>query len=514
MTSALGDDLTDPAIAIGDRPARAGSAVINAAAVSVAICGGGLLLSAVVDLTDGGRDAASLAAIGAMALVGGLVVERNTPMPERVPPRASLRTVLVGLLSMITVSAITYRTTGTIAHIDDAFVESTSGFTTTALTVIPDPESLGAGMLMWRALTQWIGGYAGMATVIAVLPFLGVSGPAPTRARTPSGPRHLFGGTVQRLLRRYLVLYATLTLIGAGLYLMGGMGVFDATTYALTTISTGGFANHAGSFSHFQSPLLEWMGVAGMFLGGLSLALVWCLLTGRQSLLLRSRELAAYCGLIVGTTAVIAVVETPGTGVAENIRLSAFTATSAVSSTGHWATDWTRWSPGPQMLLLCCIALGAMSGSMGGGFRITRAMALLSYLWRELLVQLQPRLVRSVRVGDEAIPESMMRRILGYQVLYLGMAAAGMFGLALTGADLVTAVSGSVSALATFGPGLGDAGVGNVITGLDHDALLVVSVLMFAGRAEIYPVLDAVVSAAALPRRIARRWSRRGSTVR
>lgn len=501
MSTPLPPAPADLPVEFGGFRRRTESAVANVSGLAVAICGGGMLISAAVDLTDGGHDSLPLMAVGVASLAVGISLHKTFPMPARVPPRTALRTVAVGLLAMIAASAAVYWATGAIPRVDDALVESTAGFTTTALTVLPNPEDLGNGVLFWRALTQWIGGFTALATVVAVLPFLGVSGPAPTEAKVPTGARHLFSAHVRRLMRQYLVLYVILTALGACLYLVAGLGTFDAITYAFTTISTGGFANHADSFSHFHSALLEWAGVAGMFLGGLSLALAWCVLRGRHRVLWRSTELGAYVALIVSATGVIAVVEAPGDGVWESLRLSAFTATSAVSSTGHWAVDWSLWSPGPQLLLLILVGLGAMSGSMGGGFRIVRALALLSYLWREIMVQLRPRTVRVVRVGREVIDDAVVSRILGYQVLYLGTAAAGMVALTLTGADVVTAISGSVSALATFGPALGGLDVGTALAGVDHDALLVMTFLMFAGRVELYPVLDGVVAMASWPAR-------------
>lgn len=489
---------------------RRASAEVNIAALGVAVCGSGMLLAALVDLTDGGSDAVGLAAVGLPAVAMGIAVRRHVGLPHRLTPRASLRTVGIGLLAMIVTSIVAYRVTGTITRPGEALMESTAGFTTTALTVFENPETLGRGMLFWRATTQWIGGFAALATVIAVLPFLGVSGPADSRARLPTGSPHLASGHVRRLLARYLALYVLLTGVGAALYLIGGMGPFDATTYAFTTISTGGFANHGGSFTFFDSALLDWMGVAGMFLGGLSLAVVWSVLRGRSRGVIGSRELWAYCLLIAGATAVIAVVESPGQGLWDNLRISAFTAASAVSSTGHWVANWSDWAPGPQMMLVVLIALGAMSGSMGGGFRIVRGMALFSYLWRELDTQLTPHKVRVVRVGTEKVGEPMVNRILGYQVLYLGTAAAGFFALALTGADLLTAMSGSVSALATYGPALGDLGVGRPLSLLGRDALVVLLLLMFAGRVELYPLLDGIVSVLTWPVRRLRYRSREG----
>ncbi len=499
---------------LSTRP-RLESAELNLGGLSIAICGGGLLISAAVDLTGSGQDAPALGAVGAAALLLGLVIRSRVRLPEHVSPRTSLRTVGVSLLAMITVSVVAYRATGAIVRPGEALMESTSGFTTTAVTVLDDPQRLGSGVLFWRAMTQWIGGFAALATVIAILPFLGVSGPTASKVRVPVRRSQMSAPRMNRLLGRYVFLYLFLTIVGVLLYLVGGMGPFDAITYSFTTISTGGFANHSGSFTFFDSPLLEWMGVAGMFLGGLSLAVVWSALRGRTRALLGTAELFVYCGLIVGATAVLAMVESPGADFASNVRISAFTATSAVSSTGHWVANWAAWAPGPQMMLLILIGVGAMSGSVGGGFRIVRAMTLFSFLARELDVQLRPGLVQVVRVGDEVIDDRLMRRILGYQVLYLGTAAAGFFALAVTGTDLLTALSGSVSALSTFGPALGELGVGQPVSNLGRGALVILMVLMFAGRVELYPLLDGIRAAIGWPmRRIRSWWAARGTGLR
>jgi trk system potassium uptake protein TrkH len=484
---------------------RRTSAELNVAGMALVVAGVALLASSCADLTDGADDALMLFVLGVVAVLAGIGLRRGFPMPERITPRSSLRTAAVGLLSLIGVSTAVYIVTGTIANLEQAAMESTSGFTTTALSVLVDPEAHGRGILFWRAATQWIGGFAALATIIAVLPFLGVSGPADPQTRLPTGVSHLTSGHVKRLLGRYAALYSMLSVVGAVMFLLGGMGPFDAVTYAFTTISTGGFSNHAGSFGRFDSALLEWFGVIGMFLGGMSLAVVWSALRGNRDRIVGARELWVYVGLISAATLTIAIVESPGRSVAENLRVSAFTATSAVSSTGHYVTDWSIWEPGLTMMLLILIGIGAMSGSVGGGFRIVRGMVLFSYLSRELAFQLHPRLVRVVRVGREVVPDRMVARVLGYQALYIAAAATGFLALAIAGTDVVTALSGSVSALATYGPGLGELGVGRPVADIGADAVVVMGVLMFAGRIELYPLLDGVVSIVNVPLRASRR---------
>ena len=58
----------------------------------------------------------------------------------------------------------------------DAFFEAMSGFTTTGATILKVVEELPRSALLWRSLTQWLGGMGVIALFIAVLPKLGVGG--------------------------------------------------------------------------------------------------------------------------------------------------------------------------------------------------------------------------------------------------------------------------------------------------------------------------------------------------
>jgi trk system potassium uptake protein TrkH len=62
-----------------------------------------------------------------------------------------------------------------------------SGFTTTGATILPDIEILPESLLVWRNMTQWLGGMGVIALAVAVFPFLGVGGAQLFRAEVP-GP--------------------------------------------------------------------------------------------------------------------------------------------------------------------------------------------------------------------------------------------------------------------------------------------------------------------------------------
>src|SRR5690606_15785299 len=54
----------------------------------------------------------------------------------------------------------------------DALFESVSGVTTTGASFFGDIEALPPGLLLWRSLTQWVGGIGIILVAIAVLPSL------------------------------------------------------------------------------------------------------------------------------------------------------------------------------------------------------------------------------------------------------------------------------------------------------------------------------------------------------
>lgn len=463
----------------------------HVAGLALLVCSIGLLISAVVDLTDGGDDALVLCAWGIVLGVGGGGLRLAFVLPSRVRASTALNAVLAGSSVMILASTGAYLLTGTFTRVDDALFESTAGISTTALTVL-DPEAQGHGVLFWRALTQWIGGFSALMVVIAVLPFLGVGGPQPGEAKAPAGASRLLSPHVRRMAQHYFGLYVGLTVVGAALFAAAGMGRFDAVSYSLTTVSTGGFANHRGSFAYFDSAVIEWFGVGGMAIAGLSVALIWRGLRGRSGSLLQSTELWVYLLLMgAGSTAVALWTAPSGGPTHESVRHAIFSVVSSSSTTGHTVTDWGAWSAGPQVVLLLLMGVGAMAGSLGGGFRVVRGIALVSYIQRELGRQLRPRMVRPVRVGRVPIDEDLVGRMIGYQVLYVIVVGIAAFSLALFGEDLLTSISGAISGLATVGPALGDLSPGSGALRLTSSARMVLLVVLVAGRLEMYPVLNA-----------------------
>jgi trk system potassium uptake protein len=465
--------------------------------LTVLIGGIGMVASSVVELIDGGPDVVALALCGLGSAAVGALVWRATTIPDRVR-RVDVFVVVTAAWLLLTVAgALPYLATGTL-RLDDALFESVSGFTTTGATVLRPIEGVSAGLLFWRALSQWLGGMGVIVLVVAVLPSVGAGGMELLQAEAP-------GPTGERLTPRLRQTARTLWTVYLGLsgallvaYFVAGMSLYDAVVHAFTTVSTGGFSPYNASIAHFDSAVIEWIAVVGMVLAGGSFTLYYRALRGRPGPLIRSAELRLYLGVVVGVSTLLYVAESAERGWGHDaLRASVFSVSSVVSTTGYVVEDFGQWSSLSLVVLLLLMPVGAMAGSTAGGVKLVRILAVGSYAFRELSRQLHPRLIRPVRVGDAPLDETVAGRVLGFLVLVLIIFGSGVVIVAGTGADLVTSFSASATALGNVGPGLGDIGPAGDFRGLEAPARAAMAVVMLLGRLEVYPVLLAL---AALPR--------------
>ncbi|MDA0975578.1 MAG: TrkH family potassium uptake protein, partial [Planctomycetota bacterium] len=184
--------------------------------------------------------------------------------------------------------------------------ESISGLTTCGATILTDIEALPRAILLWRSLTQWIGGLGVVLLFVAVLPSLGVGGKrlfmAESTGPAPEGLRPHVRSTARTLWGFYVVLTLAQTL----LLMLCGLGAFDALNHAFTTLSTGGFSTRNASIAAFDSVAVEAVITPFMILGGVSFVVYDRLLKRRFELVWRDPELRMYLVTMAGAMVLIA----------------------------------------------------------------------------------------------------------------------------------------------------------------------------------------------------------------
>lgn len=375
----------------------------------------------------------------------------------------------------------------------DAFFETMSGFTTTGASVIADVEAQSHGILLWRALTQWLGGLGIVMFLIAIIPSLNDSGGISLfNAEVTGISREKLHPRIRQTVISLWTVYAMLTLLQTAVLLFIGMGVFDSVCQACSTMSTGGFSTRNGGIAAWHSPAVAWAVTFFMFVGGINFISVYNAMRGNARQLFRNNVFRAYLGIVfIAVLAMAGWLHAKGARSVDELLLSPlFMVCSAVTSTGFEycpRLPFAAWGPLPLIIVIFLMTCGACAGSTTGGIKIDRAVALSKNLRNEIVHTLMPNCVKRVEVGGKEIPQNIMLRIAGFITIYIMTVSVGAMAMTAYGYELTDSFFASTSCMGNAGLGYGATGAG--YSALPDALKWLFSFEMLIGRLEIYPVL-------------------------
>ena len=453
----------------------------------------GIVLSALVELGAGGDHTSHLMASAGLVAAAGFVLWRASEVPTSMTASATFVAVGSTWILASLGGAVPFLLTDTLGALDDAIFESVSGFTGTGSTVLAPIEAAPRGVLFWRSLTQWYGGTGIVVLAVAILPFLGVGGMDMLSAEAPGPTTDRLAPRISETAKRLWQVYAGLTIAAVVLLLAVGLSPFDAVTHAFTAVSTGGLSPYDASVAAFDSVAVELALVVVMLVSAASFTLHWRAVTGHPQAYLRSPLFRFYLGVFALFVALVTVLlwTQQGLSFGQSLRDATFNVASLISSTGFGTADFAQWVPGAQLLLLVLMVTGGMAGSTSGGLKLVRARVLLLHAARELRRIRHPRAVLPVRLG-EPMPERIVQRVIGFSLLYVVFLGLGCLALTFLGSDLPEAAGAAASAMGNMGPALGEAGPASNFRYFTRPARALLTVLMLAGRLEIFPILYVV----------------------
>jgi trk system potassium uptake protein TrkH len=416
----------------------------------------------------------------------------------------------------------------------NALFESMSGFTTTGATVLGEIsfDAHTRGIMLWRQLTQWLGGMGIVVLAVAILPELSVGGAQLMDAEAPGPGIEKLTPRIAQTARALWGIYLGLTVLEMGLlyglHLVGAaptMTPYNAVAHGLTTLPTGGFSPEARSVEAF-SAAVQWVIIPFMVAAGTNFALFWLVLTDDPRELFEDTEFRFYAGAMATIAAVVAALLFTGGGFVETappattygadylaefrgatvsqvepaLRHAAFQAVSIMTTTGYASMDFNAWSPAAQYLILFAMFIGGSAGSTGGAIKTVRWYVILKSIRRELFTTAHPDAVRPIRLGGRTLDERAIRGIYAFTLLYLVLffVGTGVLFLDATRAgqqlSVLEAMSAVAATLGNVGPGFGVVGpMGNYLAFSNAGTLFMVG-LMWIGRLEILPVLVLLTS--------------------
>ena len=377
----------------------------------------------------------------------------------------------------------------------DAFFESVSGFTTTGASVLTNIEAVSKGLLFWRSFIQWLGGMGIIVLSLAILPFLGVGGMQLYKAEVPTPVPDKLKPRIRDTAMILWKVYALISLAQVIFLVVGGMTLYDALCHTFTTMPTGGFSTKNASVAHFDSVYFDVVIIFFMLLAGINFSLHYQMLRGKTLAFWQDSECRFFLGAVVLLTWAVSfnVFGTVYQSIGEAVRYGAFQVVSIVTTTGYVTADYEKWPAMSQLILLLCMFLGASAGSTGGGMKCLRILLCFKYCYKELFYLIHPHAVTRVKIGGKTVPDDVMRSVLGFLALYMGLFAFSSVLLAGLGVDFTTAFTAVAATIGNVGPGFGMVGPVENYAQIPVLGKWLLIWCMLLGRLEIFTVIILMV---------------------
>ncbi len=424
-----------------------------------------------------------------VALILVLIPKSSSPLKTK----DSYALVTFGWLSAGLFGCLPYFFSGYFHSFTDAYFESISGFTTTGASILTQIEALPPGLLLWRSITQWLGGMGIIVFALAIIPYLNIGGMGIFQAEVPGPTAEKLTPRIQDTAKVLWMVYLIFTVILVILLWLGGMTLFDAINHSFTTMSTGGFSTKNTSVAAFNSPLIEWILTLFMIVAGINFALHYRFMFNgfKVKLYTKDSELGFYLlmiGLSVASiTAVILSLQ--GGEFITVLRNVCFTVASIVTTTGFGTADYELWPVFGHFTLLFLMIMGGCAGSTSGGVKSVRFMLVLKYMYVEMLKIIHPNLIRTVKVQDSVVDRNVLSSILGFIFIYAAVMIFSILLISIETNEMVTALGSVVACLSNIGPGFGSVGPTENYAHLGSYTKWILSLDMVMGRLEILTIL-------------------------
>jgi len=419
-----------------------------------------------------------------------LLIATRNHKDDKTTSRDGVYVVCISWLVLSLFGAMPYLLSKSVPNFTDGFFEALSGFTTTGASIMTQIESLPKDILLWRSMTQWLGGLAIIVFTVAILPYLGMSGMQLFVAEINGINYDKLHPRIMHTVRRIWGLYLFFTLLETLLLYLGDMDFYDAICHSMSTISSGGFSTRTesiGAFSNYSQVVVS----VFMVLSGCNFSLLLLSLSWKSFALFKNQEFRNFLLYIliisIGIGLVLVFVCQMSFGNA--FRQSFFSVISSLTTTGFFVGNYTVWPSFLWIILFLLMFIGGCSGSTSGGVKIFRHLIFVKNSVLELKRIIHPNAVLPVKVNGKSISTSGVYKNVSFIFIYFLVFLAGAIVLLFTGADFNTAIGASVAALSNVGTGIGQVGPGGTYVAFTLGSKWVLMLLMLLGRVELFSLI-------------------------
>ena len=371
----------------------------------------------------------------------------------------------------------------------NAFFESMSGITTTGSTIISNLENMPKGILLWRAILQWLGGIGIIVMAITLMPIMNVGGMQLFKISSNDTSEKILPKSKEIALR-LIYIYSSLTLLCAISYKTLGMNFFDSLTHSMTTIATGGFSNYNESIGFFNSFSIEVSAMVFIILGSLPFIAYIKFLSGDKKIFFSDIQIITFIKIIFLSIIILSIYLIFSNSNELHLRSIFFNVISILTGTGYVNAQFDNWGSFPLMMFLMLMFIGGCAGSTTCGIKIFRIQILYSLISNQLKKIIFPKGIFVLKYDKNPVDNNFIGSIISFIYLYLIIFFIITALLSLTGLDFITSISGAATSISNVGPGLGSIiGPNGNFSSLPDISKWILSIGMILGRLELFAIL-------------------------
>ena len=373
----------------------------------------------------------------------------------------------------------------------DAFFESMSGITTTGSTIITNLNDTPKGILLWRAMLQWLGGIGIIVMAITLMPVMNVGGMQLFKISSNDTTEKILPKTKEISLR-LIIIYLFLTLICSLVYKLCGMNLFDSFTHSMTTIATGGFSNYNESIGYFDNVYIEITSIVFILTGSIPFIIYLKFISGDKKIFFSDTQIKSFLKIIFFSILILFIyLGLKNRSFSEISLISvSFNVISILTGTGYVTENFSNWGNFPLVFFLVLMFIGGCAGSTTCGIKIFRVQILFQFFSNQIKKIIYPHGIFNLTYQKQNIDDKFMSSVISFIYLYIIIFFIVTALLSLTGLDFVTSISAAATSISNVGPGLGETiGPNGNFSNLSDYSKWILSLTMILGRLELFAIL-------------------------
>jgi len=445
-----------------------------------------------VQIVYGQQNSTFLSSAFVTSFIGILLILTNREENKKLNLQQAFLLTSLSWLSVAIFGCLPFLLSDLNLNFIDSFFESMSGITTTGSTIITDLDNAPKGILIWRAILQWLGGIGIIVMAITILPLLNIGGMQLFKLEGSDTTEKILPKT-REITLIISSIYLLLTFLCGVSYWFFGMSFFDSIAHSMTTIATGGFSTYTDSIGYFQNPQIEIVSIVFIIFGSMPFIAYLKFIKGDKKIFIKDSQIIGLFFILFFSVILMffyLFFTNDNYNYLDNIRISTFNVLSILSGTGYVTTDFSMWGKFPLIFFLFLMFVGGCAGSTTCGIKIFRFQILWYFIQNQIKKLVYPRGIFPMKYNNKKISDTFIYSIISFIFLYflIFFILAGL--LSLDGLDFITAISGSATAISNVGPGLGDIiGPNGDFSDLPNFSKLSLSFGMLLGRLEMFAVL-------------------------